>query len=292
MLKNSSRTLPLLAGPLVALLIWCFADLNPENPLTTRMAGIAIWMSIWWITEAVNLAITALLPVLLMPILRITPLETIAPQYSDSIIFLFIGGFMMAFAIEKWGLHKRIALKVLSAVGSNPQKILFGVMLSSFLISNWISNTATTIMLLSAVLSLIGVIELHLEKDSDRDKFAAALLLGLAFSATIGGMATPVGTPPNMFFFKEYQKTYADRNDLNFFTWAKIGFPLSISFLLITYYVLKRYYLHHLKMNFDRNYFKNELNLIGKASAEEKIVFSLFISCVILWFTQIGRAHV
>ena len=278
--------IPLVAGPMAALLIWFFTDLDPTNPLTTRMAGIAVWMSIWWISEAVNLAVTALLPLVLLPLMKIAPADAVAPQYTDSIIFLFVGGFMLAFAIEKWGLHKRIALKILSLIGSSPNKILFGVMLSSYLISNWISNTATTIMLLSAVLSLISVVENHLPEEKEKNNFAAALLLGLAFSATIGGMATPVGTPPNMFFFKEYHKTFSEQNDLNFLTWAKIGFPLSFTFLLLTFYVLRKYYLASIKLQFDKKFFKEQLSAIGKPIPEEKIIGFIFMACVLLWFTR------
>ena len=250
------------------------------------MAGIGIWMCVWWMTEAVNLAITALLPLLLLPLFKIASVESVAPQYTDSIIFLFVGGFMLAFAIEKWGLHKRIAIKILSLLGSNPKRILLGVMLSTFFISNWISNTATTIMLLSAILSLVEFMDEIMEKKEDSSKIAAALLLGLAFSATIGGMATPVGTPPNMFFFNEYLKKFPQNNDLNFLTWAKIGFPLSITFLLSTYFVLSHYFLRKIKIKLNPDYFKSELKKLGPFSFEEKIISFLFSLCVILWLTR------
>lgn len=280
------RYIAVLAGPLLACLIWFFTDLDPQNRSATLMAGVAVWMCVWWITEAVNLAVTAFLPVFLMPLLGIAPIGDVAMQYTDSIIFLFIGGFMLAFAIEKWGLHRRIALKILSVVGTNPNKILFGVMLSSYLISNWISNTATTIMLLSAVLSLIDVAEGKMMEQGERNRFAAALLLGLAFSATIGGMATPVGTPPNMYFFDQYVKAYPPGKDLNFLTWAKIGFPLSFAFLLLTFFVLSRYYLRKIKMEFSAGYFRSAYRGLGKMSFEEKVISVIFIICMLLWFTR------
>ena len=285
-MTDKRKIIALLSGPLVAMFIWLFADLNPDNKCTTYMAGIALWMCIWWMTEAVNLAVTALLPILLFPLFKIASVDAVAPQYTDSIIFLFIGGFMLAFAIEKWGLHKRIALKILSLVGSSPQRILFGVMISAYLISNWISNTATTIMLLSAVISLVDVLEELIEKKEDSNKLAAALLLGLAFAATIGGMATPVGTPPNMFFFNEYLKKFPENNDLNFLTWAKVGFPLSFALLLFTYFTLSFYYLRKVKLNFDRSYFDSQLKKLGIFSYEEKIVFALFSFCVVLWLSR------
>jgi len=199
------------------------------------MAGLAVWMVIWWISEAVNLAVTALVPVLMLPALGIADVKSVSQQYTDSIIFLFFGGFMIAFAIEKWGLHKRIALKILSVVGVSPRTVLFGTMLATFLISNWISNTATTMMLFSAVLALIHETKQYLKKD--KEKFASAMLMGLAFSATIGGMATPVGTPPNMYFFKMFRETYAQTIESNFLKWSMIGFPIAALFLIFTYYV-------------------------------------------------------
>ena len=139
---------------------------------------------------------------------------------------------MIAFAIEKWDLHKRIAVKILSVVGTKPTSILLGVMLTAYLISNWISNTATCMMLFSAVLALILETEKYIDSDKQRKRFAAALLLGLAYAATIGGLATPVGTPPNMYFFKAYKEAYPAANDLNFLNWSAIGFPLSFTLLI------------------------------------------------------------
>lgn len=272
------------AGPLLAVLVACFFDLQPGNPQTTYMAAIAVWMATWWFTEAVSLAVTAFVPFLFMPLLGVADTKSVAQQYTDSIIFLFLGGFMIAFAIEKWGLHKRIALKILSVVGDKPQHILLGVMLSAYLISNWISNTATTMMLISAVLALITELSLHI-KEGEK-KMAAALLLGLAFASTIGGMATPVGTPPNMFFFKEYNKAFPENHDLNFLTWAKIGFPLSFSFMLFTFFVLKTYFLKKVKCDIQKSYFKQAYKELGSISYEQKVIFGIFICCVLLWFTR------
>lgn len=287
MSESLKKYIPIIAGPLVAVLMWIFMDLQPGEPKVTLMAGIAIWMAIWWFTEAVHLAVTALLPMLLMPILGLADAKLVANQYTDSIIFLFIGGFMIAFAIEKWDLHKRIAIKILSVVGTKPSSILLGVMLSAYLISNWISNTATCMMLFSAVLALILETEKYIDNDKHRKQFAAALLLGLAYAATIGGLATPVGTPPNMYFFKAYKEAFPDNNDLNFLKWAAIGFPLSFVFLLSTFFVLSKYYFDkHMKINLTKHFFKENYRSIGKFGYEEKCVFSIFIICAILWFTR------
>jgi solute carrier family 13 (sodium-dependent dicarboxylate transporter), member 2/3/5 len=272
-------------GPLLAVITWVFTDLDPANPQVSYMAGVALWMCVWWFTEAVGLAITAMVPVLILPVLGISEVGTVAQQYSDSIIFLFIGGFMLAFAIEKWSFHKRIALKILSVVGRNPSTILFGVMLSTYLISNWISNTATTMMLFSAVLALIQETKNYISRNEK--KFAAALLMGLAFAATTGGLATPVGTPPNMFFFTAYKQAFPADNDLNFLKWSFIGYPISFVFLMIVYCVLNFYFLRKkVSLDIGRDYFKQAYRQLGKFSWEEKWVFAIFISAILLWFTR------
>ena len=281
---KTGKLLYTLVGPFLAILVGCLVKQSSGDNKTSQMAGIACWMAIWWFTEAVHLAVTAFIPILFMPLFGIAEAKLVARQYTDSIIFLFIGGFMLAFAIEKHGLHKRIALKILSFVGNNPSRILFGIMLSTYLISNWISNTATTIMLFGAVMALISELDNYIHEG--KRKFEAALLLGLAFSATIGGMATPVGTPPNLFFFKEYMKAFPEAQDLNFLTWAKIGFPLSFSLLITCFLVLKYYFLRKTEINLDRNFFKHELKKEGKATREQRIIAIIFLSCMVLWFTR------
>lgn len=269
------------------MLFWFGIELDASNHQVSLMAGIALWMSIWWFTEAVHLAVTALVPILFIPMLGIAEIKEVAQQYTDSIIFLFIGGFMLAFAIEKWDLHKRVAIKILSIVGTKPSHILLGVMLSSFLISNWISNTATTMMLFGAVLALVGETDEFIKDTKAKQRFAAAVLLGLAYSATIGGMATPVGTPPNMYFFKAYKEAFPETNDLTFLKWAFIGFPIAIVFLAVTFFVLRKYYLSKkVVIDLHRHHFKNHYTSLGQWSFEEKVVSSIFLICMALWFTR------
>ena len=272
-------------GPLLAFVFVFFVELDPANHKVSLMAGVALWMCVWWFTEAVGLAVTALVPVLMLPVLGISDCKTVSQQYSDSIIFLFIGGFMLAFAIEKWNFHKRIALKVLALVGNNPSTILLGVMLSTYLISNWISNTATTMMLFSAVFALINETKNYINRNYKN--FAAALLLGLAFSATIGGMATPVGTPPNMYFFKAFKEAFPNDNGLTFLKWSAIGYPISICFLTVTYFVLNFYFLRKkVELNIEKSFFKLSYKNLGRFSWEEKCVAAIFITCILAWFTR------
>lgn len=282
-----SKNIKLLLGPLSALLITVFFDLDPANPILTRMAGVAAWMAIWWFTEVVHLAVTALLPIVLLPLLGIADSKITASQYMDPIIFLFIGGFIIAFAIERWQLHQRIALKILMRVGTKPSHILFGTMLTSYLISMWISNTATVMMLISAVLAVIVQIERHFKDEHQSRNMATALLIGLAYSATIGGMATLVGTPTNMIFLREYTDKFPGNNDVNFFSWFIIGFPLSFIFLIIAFGVLKLLFIKkNSQLTLDRSYFTTAYQKLGVMSFEEKAVSWIFSITAILWFTR------
>lgn len=280
-----SYYLKLLSGPLCALLITLFLDLAPGQPAVTAMAGIAVWMAIWWLTEVVHLAVTSLIPFILIPILGIADAKAVASQYMDPIIFLFIGGFIIAFAIERWGLHKRIALKILSIVGSKPSRILLGVMLTSFLVSMWISNTATVMMLISAVLAVVLEVEKYSPEHSK--KIAAALLIGLAYSASIGGMATLVGTPTNMIFASAYNEAFPANGDLNFTSWFVVAFPVAFIFMLVAFFTLRWMFLRgNLPASVDRTFFRNSYKALGKMSYEERIVGIIFCLTALLWFTR------
>jgi sodium-dependent dicarboxylate transporter 2/3/5 len=284
---NYSKSIKLLLGPLLAGIVFFCFDLVSGNPLATRMAALAVWMAVWWLTEVVHLAVTALLPIIFMPVLGIADSKTTAFQYMDPIIFLFIGGFIIAFAIERWNLHQRIALRILMVVGTSPSRILFGVMLTSFLISMWISNTATVMMLISAVLAVIVQIEKHFRQEHHSHNMATALLIGLAYSATIGGMATLVGTPTNMIFLREYTEKYPDNHDMNFLNWFIIGFPVALFFLLIAFCVLKKMFIKKdSELLIDKKYFSDAYQRLGKMSYEEKIVSVVFCFTALLWFTR------
>jgi solute carrier family 13 (sodium-dependent dicarboxylate transporter), member 2/3/5 len=284
---NYSKNITLILGPLLAAIIYFGFDLVPENPLVTKMAAVAVWMAVWWLTEVVHLAITALLPMVLLPVFGIADSKSTAFQYMDPIIFLFIGGFIIAFAIERWHLHQRIALKILTIVGTSPSRILFGVMLTSYLISMWISNTATVMMLISAVLAVIVQIENHFTEEHHSHKMASALLIGLAYSATIGGMATLVGTPTNMIFLREYSEHFPANKDMNFLSWFIIGFPLSLALVLMAFFVLKKMFIKkESQLNMDSTYFKDAYQRLGKMSFEEKVVSFIFGSTAVLWFTR------
>ena len=190
MLTSIRPRLTILLGPLLGGLVYLQGW---PDEIGARMAGIAVLMAVWWMTEVVHLGFTSLLPMLLLPILGISPSDKVAAAYMDPILFLFMGGFGLSFAIERWHLHRRLSSFLLSKIPTTPSWILGGIMLITYMLSNWMSNTATCLMMLAVVMGIIKTL-------GEPPKFSAALLLGLAYSASIGGMATPVGTPPNLIF--------------------------------------------------------------------------------------------
>lgn len=290
---NMSYLLRFFSGPLAALAIILFVDIDVTNPMASRMLAVTLWMALWWLTEVVHLAVTSLLPFLLIPVLGIADTTTIANEYMDPIMFLFIGGFILAIAIEHWNLHQRIALRILMAVGKSPASILAGVMGTTFFFSMWISNTATVLMMIAAVTAVIHQIELQAKHHTH--KIATGLMIGLAYSATIGGMATLVGTPPNMVFFRFYEKAFPLNQDMDFTQWFMIGFPISIVFLIISFFILKWMFIpkssptSKVSQTFEvrgLTYFKDEYKKLGAMSYEEKAVGIIFSITALLWFTR------
>lgn len=258
----------LLLGPAMFFLALEAAD----GPLGA-MTGLLVWMAIWWLTEPVHYAITSLLPLVVMPLTGILPMRETAWQYMDQVIFMFIGGFILAFALEKHGLHRWIALRLLGAFGTGPKAALAAIMLSAFLLSMWISNT-TTVMLLVPVATLIAT--------ESSDKTARALLLGLAYSATIGGMSTPVGTPTNMIFFGFIAEAYPNLPSPTFLQWMGWGMVVSIGLLCILWLVLWWKYLR--KEPAEAASFS-----IGEPPAiraEQVVTASIFLTTAMLWLTM------
>ena len=264
-------------GPLLGLLV---AFQGWPNELGAKMAGIAVWMAWWWMTEVVHLGFTSFLPMFLMPILGIAPSSEVASAYMDPILFLFMGGFGLSFAIERWNLHRRLSSWLLSKIPTRPAWILGGVMLVTYSLSNWMSNTATCLMMLAVVLGIIKTL-------GNPPKFSAALLLGLAYSASIGGMATPVGTPPNLIFFKVMGQHYPQEHQPDFFEWALVGFPLSMSLLIICFFLLKLFFFKDEEtFSVNRSHFKEDLQAMGPMSREEKWVGTIFLFTALSWFTR------
>ena len=252
----------------------------------SKMAGVAVLMAALWLTEAVPVAVTALLPAVLFPVLGILDSKQTSLQYMDPIIFLFIGGFIIAYGIEKWMLHERISLRILMSVGSRPSHILLGVMITTFLISMWISNTATVMMLFASVMAIIIKVESN-NKGSSHRGISTALLLGLAYAASIGGMATLVGTPTNMIFYRMYKEQYPQNTDMNFFSWFIVAMPIALLLLLFTFALLKFIFIRkNESLEFEKDFFRDSYRKLGKITYEEKFIGVIFIITALLWFTR------
>jgi sodium-dependent dicarboxylate transporter 2/3/5 len=284
--RNLKQTIGLVVGPVVALIILLFFDLNPENPLVTRTAAVAALMAIWWITEAIPIPATALLPVALFPLLGIMSGKAVAGTYFNHIIFLFIGGFIMALAMQKWNLHRRVALRIMLLIGTSPKRIILGFMVATAFLSMWISNTATTMMMVPIALAIILKLK---EADQSRavSRFSVGLLIGIAYSASIGGIATLIGTPPNLAFSKIFVTSFPQAAEVTFADWIVFGFPFSVVFLTVTWLLLTTFFVpRRQEIKMDAGIFKRERSSLGRTSYEEKIILVLFAIMALLWLLR------
>jgi sodium-dependent dicarboxylate transporter 2/3/5 len=251
------------------------------------MVMIVIWMAVWWVTEIVPLAVTSMIPVFAFPVSGLMTTSEVSSVYMNDVLFLFVGGFMMSFAMERWNLHHRIALKIILIVGTDGSKILLGLMLCSYIISMWISNTAITMMLIPTTLAIIHKIDTL--KINHSEKIAKGLLLGIAHASTFGGVATMVGTPTNMIFVSYFNREFEGNTQITFFKWFLFAVPLSLCMLVIGYFILKFFFMpkkHENSIKVDKSIFEKELNAMGSMSFEEKCVAMLFSILVVLWFTR------
>jgi sodium-dependent dicarboxylate transporter 2/3/5 len=300
---STARRVGLWLGPIAAVVMLLAIDLVPGHPETTRMAAIAIWMAVWWITEAVPLGVTALLPVALYPPLGIMSGRQVAPLYFNSIIFLFLGGFLVALAMERWGLHRRIALRILGLVGGGPCRLVLAFLVAPAALSMWISNTATTMMMVPIAAAVIGG---GTTTASDRDAqagtepasgpgpdspggFAPALLLATAYGASIGGLATLVGTPPNPLLVRNLALLFPAAPEISFAQWFVFALPLSLVLLLAAWVVLMAVFgLRRSQPPAGAGRLAEERARLGPPSQAERFVAAVFILMAVLWLTRAG----
>ncbi|MBK8498678.1 MAG: SLC13/DASS family transporter [Flavobacteriales bacterium] len=275
------RWLFLLAGPLLAVLV--FALMRHHGPQPAFMAGLVAWMALWWITEAVPIPVTSILPLVLFPLLGIDSVPSTASNYGKEIIFLFLGGFIIALGIERCGLHKRIALGIMARVGGSSARLVLGIMVACALLSMWINSTAATLVMLPIALSLID--------DDDapepvRKRLTVPLLLGVAYGATIGGMATPVGTPPNLVFLELWRQIYPEAPSIGFGQWMAVGLPLAILFMVVAWLLLTRF-VFKLKGDTlgEADAVRERLRGLGRASVDEWLAGSVFAMVALLWIS-------
>ena len=277
-----------LLGVAAAILIMLLPTPEGLSPEAHKTAALFLLMGVWWATEAVPVAVTALVPLALFPMLGIVDIQSAANPYANKTIYLFFGGFLIATAIQKWDLHKRIALFVLEYAGSNGASLILGFMLTAALISMWVMNTATTIMLLPIGLAVITVVKETVKglSDQEAESFQLALLLGIAYGATIGGMSTLIGTGPNGMLAAFMADNYD--LDISFVDWMKVGVPLSAIMLPCSWLILTRVIF---KVNFETSQETKDLlsemkQELGKFNGPELKVFVVFVLTAIAWMLR------
>ena len=280
----TKKSLYKILGPLVFVSTFFLSTPDEMSENGFRLLGVILWMAIWWISEVVPIAVTALLPIILFPSLNILNIQETGSNYGHKYIFLFIGGFILANAIQKWNLHKRIALNIILKIGGSTDKIILGFMLATGFLSMWISNTATTVMMLPIALSVINQLNDHPDTLENENKvFGKALMLGVAYSASAGGIATLIGTPPNLIFAGFAQDNF--NIEISFFQWMKIGLPISIVLMVFIWLLLTKYAFKLNKVGFPggKEEIKRLLFKMGKISNEEKKILFVFTLTILCW---------
>lgn len=249
--------------------------------------AVALWMVIWWITEAVHIAVTSLLPLVLFPLLKVMSAADVGANYGSPIIFLFFGGFVLALALEKVNLHKRIALTIIKMTGTTPNKVILGFMIATAFMSMWISNTASTVVMLPIAISVIKLLIDDEDGFTKGDRnFALSIMLGIAFSANAGGIATVIGTPPNSVLIGILENEF--QIEISFLKWMTMGLPFSIMMVTLCYLILVKlmFPCNDIKFTTSSNVISDELRKLGTISIEEKRVLTIFAITVFLWITR------
>ncbi len=304
MYRPTPKIFGFIAGILVFVLISFIPATGELSSEGKYAAACAALMAVWWISEAIPLAATALLPLVLFPLFRIVPAKLTALAYADSNIFLFLGGFLIAIAMQRHNLHKRIALNIISLLGSSPRKILLGFMLATAFLSMWISNTATTMMMVPIGIAVIeqvkvmgvGNSEGHANKNNYR--FGLALMLGIAYASSIGGVGTLVGTPPNIIFSGMVKNMFPELPEIDFVKWLVVGIPVVVVFLPLTWLFLSYVGINLKKVEIasGREIIQTEREKLGALSIGEKLTLIVFISTSLGWIFRkdldIGVFHI
>lgn len=265
---KTTRTLALFAGPLLALLVSTLLAAGGWSAQAQVAAAITTLCAVWWVFEPIPMPVTSLLPLALFPLFGVLTPNEVGQSYGNPMILLLLGGFILSQAMSHSGAHRRVALGMVNLIGGhNPKRLVFGFMLAAAVLSMWISNTATTLMLLPVALAA-------LEGSTDK-KLAACLLLSIAYAASVGGIGTPIGTPPNLIFMKVYQETTG--TEPSFLDWMQVGVPVVICMLPIIAWVMTR------KLKSDH---VADIPVTGKWQTAERRVLILFACTAVAWVTR------
>lgn len=268
----------------ICLLISFYPAMLPPNlpPTAVRTLGVTLLIAVFWLAETIPLPASAIIPLGLFPFLGILPADRVASAYGSDVILLFMSGFFIATAIERWQLHRRLALHIIKLVGTQPRRLVLGFMLATAMLSMWISNAATTLMMLPIALATITNLTRN-NADSEKS-LGTMLMLSIAYSANIGGIGTPIGTPPNLIFLAEMQEMFPDLPQVTFWQWMLVGVPLVFIFIFLTWLYLTRVQMSpDLSISTAADIIEKDLLLLGPMSRAEKYVALLFALTALLW---------
>jgi solute carrier family 13 (sodium-dependent dicarboxylate transporter), member 2/3/5 len=284
-LKKYQHWLAYSLGIVLALLMHA---INPFalDANANKAVAVAVLMITWWVSDALPMPAVALVPLVLHPLLKIATIEEVSKAYSNPVIFLFMGGFMIGLAIEKCNLHKRIALNIVKQTGTSGNRIILGFIIATGFLSMWLSNTATTMMMFPIALSVIAVMKEHEQTGTSMNNFSMVLMLVIAYASNIGGMATIIGTPPNVAFVAFIEKKYGYA--VQFADWMMVCTPIAILLLAALYWVIAKWmFPSNIKDSHNANQFiDDEIKSMGKLSVAEKRVLGIFITTALLWITK------
>ena len=274
-------------GPILFFIIQFYWTPDGLSEQGVAAFAVASWVGIWWVTEAVPIAVTAILPVVLFPLSGALDIADTTTAYGHKYVFLYLGGFFLAIAIEKVNLHRRIALTVISLIGTRMRMIVLGFMVATAFLSMWISNTATSVMMLPIGLAIVAQFRDHPDTpENEHEEFGKMLMLAIAYSASLGGMATLIGTPPNLVLAGIVKELY--EVEINFLDWMLFAFPLSVLLLFICWVYLTRYIVKLEAVHFTGGVeeIKRQRKLLGIMSSNEKRVLIVFVLTAFAWMTR------
>ena len=282
-----TKKIGLILGPLLFILTRYLVSFDGLQDEGNAVLASSVWIAVWWITEALPISVTALLPIILFPLTGGMELSDTTAAYGHKLVFLTMGGFIIAIAIEKWNLHKRIALNIINYLGTDINKIILGFMAATAFLSMWISNTATSVMMLP-----IGIVIIKQLQDnpklsvSENNNFAKALMLSIAYSASIGGVSTLIGTPTNMVLAGAISQIYD--YEISFLEWFIFGFPLSLIILFLSWYYLTRiaFSFKNIGLISGREEISKLKDDLGKITYEQKAVSFIFFAAAFCWITK------
>ena len=294
-MSNRGKLMALIAGPILGLLTYFLlpdqytnasGSVVPFSYAGRACLGVTVWMAVWWFTEALPIAATAMIPLVAYPLLQITSAKDAMSNYASGTIFLFLGGFLIAAGIHRWHLDRRIALLTLRFFGTKPNQMVLGLMSATAILSAWVSNTATAAMMVPIAIAVLGVVRSTQESEvmGEAEKnFGICVLLSIAYSASIGGMATLIGSPPNGIYARFMEQTYG--TTVSFTEWMMVGLPVTVIMLPVSYLLLTKV-LFPCKINGipgGKEWVRNELRKLGPMSRGEVIVLIVFMLAAALW---------